>query len=173
MIKKISTSHLLSFFTLLFPLFFLATSVSAKDNHTIFQDFKGNPATIEEHTNKGKWLLVMYWASNCHICNQEASEYAAFHKRHSGTDATVLGISLDGLAGKSEAESFINRHDITFPNLLGEADDIALQFVSRAGGASFGTPSFLLFDPKGKLRAAELGAVPVNVLEAYIKKNSS
>ncbi len=117
MIKKTSPPHILSFFSLLFLLLFLATSVSAKDNGTIkdntsiFQDFKGNPATIEEHTNKGKWLLVMYWASNCHICNQEASEYVAFHKRHSGTDATVLGISLDGLAGKSKAEDFINRHD--------------------------------------------------------------
>ena len=177
-----STPHLFSFSALfslfslslfVFLIFLITQPVSAKDSHSILQDLKGNPSTIEQHTNKGKWLLVMYWESNCHICNQEAAEYEAFHKRHTDKDATVLGISLDGLAGKAKAESFIDRHHISFPNLIGEADDIALQFVSKAGGASFGTPSFLLYDPKGKLRAAELGAVPVKALEAYIKKNST
>jgi len=41
-------------------------------------------------------------------------------------------------------------------------------------GASFrGTPTILIYDPDGELRAAQAGAVPVDVIEAYIAKHSA
>ena len=36
------------------------------------QDFDGQPKSISDYAGKGKWLVVMIWASDCHICNQEA-----------------------------------------------------------------------------------------------------
>ena len=39
-------------------------------------------AQIEDYAGKGKWLAVMYWASDCHVCNVEVGNYADFHERH-------------------------------------------------------------------------------------------
>ena len=36
-----------------------------------------------------------------------------------------------------------------------------------------GTPTILLYDPSGQLRAAQPGAVPVSSIEAYIARNTS
>jgi len=33
-------------------------------------DFDGNPKAISDYSGKGKWLVVMIWASDCHVCNR-------------------------------------------------------------------------------------------------------
>ena len=136
-VKKIALYSLLGYL-------FLPFSVSAEI--TGFQDFKGKSQVFENYLGKGKWLVVMMWASDCHICNREAHQYVDFHMIHSDTDATVLGISLDGENHKNEALGFIKKHS--------------------------GTPTFLIYSPKGELKAAQAGAVPTELIEDFIKKNS-
>lgn len=150
----------------------LVAAIPVTADDSILQDFDGKSAQIEDYTGKGKWLAVMYWASDCHVCNIEAANYADFHQRHRNIDATMLGVSLDGMAGKAAAEQFIKRHKIDFPNLIGEAELVALQYASLAGDMRFGTPSFLLYDPQGTLVASQLGAVPVASIEQYIEAHS-
>jgi len=36
-----------------------------------FKDLNGNIRTVDDYIGKGKWVLVMIWASDCHICNEE------------------------------------------------------------------------------------------------------
>lgn len=150
----------------------LMAALPAPAADSMLQEFTGNTAQIAEYAGKGKWLAVMYWASDCHVCNIEAPNYADFHQRHSNIDAAMLGISLDGAAGKVAAEQFIKRHKIGFPNLIGEADVVALQYASLVGDMRFGTPSFLLYDPQGELVASQLGAVPVASIEKFIEAHS-
>lgn len=135
-------------------------------------DFKNNARTIEDYTGKGKWLLVMIWASDCHICNKEATQYVDFHFAHSEDDATVLGISTDGQGKIKEAKNFIKRHSVDFPNLIGEFRDVAALYRSHADSPMTGTPGFLLFNPKGVLKAATVGAVPTSSIEKFIEKES-
>ena len=78
-------------------------------------DFKGEASSIDDFAGEGKWLVVMFWASDCHVCNMEAHQYVDFHFVHSDKDATVLGVSLDGMANKVAAEEFIKKHKINFP----------------------------------------------------------
>lgn len=134
-------------------------------------DFKNTPKTIEDFSGKGKWLLVMFWASDCHICNKEAHSYVDFHFTHSDKDATVLGISADGKAKFKDAEKFIKKHSVDFPNLIGEPEDVAALYGKYANSRWVGTPSFLLFNPKGKVMAAQVGAVPPEVIEDFMEKN--
>ncbi|KPJ90019.1 MAG: hypothetical protein AMJ53_15115, partial [Gammaproteobacteria bacterium SG8_11] len=44
------------------------------------KDFDGQASAIENYAGKGKWLVVMLWASDCHVCNQEVHQYKAFHQ---------------------------------------------------------------------------------------------
>lgn len=144
----------------------------AADGPTL-TDFSGQPQSIEAFAGQGKWLVVMIWAHNCHVCNQEAEGYAQFHEARKDSDATVLGVSLDGGDYRAEAEAFIARHDLPFPNLIGDVATVTGQFAQLTGEPFRGTPSLLLYGPDGTLRAAQAGAVPIASIEAYIARQSS
>ena len=138
-----------------------------------FDDFNGNPKTIEQYTGNGRWLVVMLWASDCRVCNQEVHEYINFHKQHENKDARILGISLDGAAKKADAQAFLKRHNVNFPSLIGEPEKVATQYQELTGDTWVGTPSFMVYTPDGKLVGAQAGAVPVSVIESFIERESS
>ena len=167
-------TKLLTIITLLTTLLMGAGFAAADSKGVVsgLTDFNNTPKTIEDFTGKGKWLLVMFWASSCHICNREAHEYVDFHFAHSDKDATVLGISIDGRARLKEAKKFIKKHSIDFPNLIGEPEVATAIYSQYANSRWVGTPSFLLFNPQGELQAAQAGAVPPENIENFIKKNT-
>jgi peroxiredoxin len=154
-------------------LFFLILSQAVQAEISGFQDFKGQPQVLKNYIGKGKWLVVMIWASDCHICNREAHEYVDFHLVHADTDATVLGISLDGESRKTEAEKFIKRHSVDFPNLIAEPEYVTSMYKELTGQGFSGTPTFLIFSPDGELKATQAGAVPTQLIEDFMKKNSA
>lgn len=153
----------------LFGLLLLSPLASAEIKG--FEDFNGKPQVLENYLGKGKWTIVMIWASDCHICNREAHEYVDFHLIHSDTDATVLGISLDGDSRKKAAEKFIKKHSVDFPNLIAEPEYVSALYKDLTGQFFSGTPSFLIYSPEGELKAAQAGAVPTKLIEDFIKKN--
>lgn len=146
--------------------------VSAIAQAGILTDFSGKPRDISDYTGNGKWLVVMFWASDCHICGKEAPEYVAFHSKNKDDNAHVLGITIDGLSNKAAAQGFVDEHSLNFPNLIGTAEDIAGMYYELTGEFWIGTPTFFIYDPSGKLRAAQAGAVPAEILEDFIAKNS-
>jgi peroxiredoxin len=157
-------SHLLLASLLLFA--------SAIAQAGVLTDFSGSPRSINDYTGNGKWLVVMFWASDCHICGEEAHEYVAFHSKNKDGNAHVLGITIDGLANKEAAQGFVDEHELNFPNLIGTAEDIAGMYYELTGEFWIGTPTFFVYDPKGELRAAQAGAVPAEILENFIAENS-
>ena len=144
-------------------------TVFAKDE--LF-DFKGTAKSLESMTGQGKWSVVMFWAHDCHACNKEAHQYVDFHNKHKNTDAEVIGVSLDGKKHKTEANEFISRHKLNFTNLIGEPYDVAGIFEDLTGMDWVGTPSFLIYNPKGELRAQQVGAVPTDLIEQFMAKEA-
>lgn len=136
----------------------------------IFKDFKGKPANMTDYIGKGKWVIVMIWASDCHLCNKEAKNYDNFHQQHKNKDAIILGLSTDGKAKLAEAKSFIKRHDLHFPNIIGENRDVAIRFQNLTGVEWTGTPSFLVYSPEGELAVQQSGAVPVYLIEEFLQQ---
>jgi len=149
----------------------LAGPLPAAGN-ALFTDFNGQARDIEDYTGQGKWLVVMIWMHDCHVCNQEVEGYAQFHEAHKDGNATVLGLSLDGQANQAGAEDFIERHDLPFANLIGEPEVVVSKYQMLSGKQFRGTPTILLYDPQGALRAAQAGAVPVDAIEAFIAKQT-
>jgi peroxiredoxin len=135
-------------------------------------DFKGNPRTIADYAGKGKWLVVMVWASDCHVCNQEVHQYVAFHKKHATKDAKVLGISMDGKEKQADAEAFLQKHQVNFPSLIGEPEVVAGLYQNLTGATWRGTPSFMVYKPDGELIGAQAGAVPTQIIESFIERES-
>lgn len=149
-----------------------ALGMAQKGPGVIMQDLEGAFHGLDEFTGQGKWTVVMLWASDCHACNEEAHQYVKFHEDHKNSDATVLGISLDGKQKLDDAKQFVTRHGVSFPNLINEPLQV-MQFYSGATGQAFiGTPTLMVYDPQGKLRGAQVGAVPVDIIEAFIARES-
>lgn len=136
-------------------------------------DFSGNPKKISDYTGEGKWLVVMIWASDCHVCNQEAHEYIKFHTIHKDKDARMLGISIDGKEKLAEAKQFLKKHDINFPSLISEPAAMTETYEELTGDRFIGTPSFMVYKPSGELLGAQGGAVPTSVIESFIAREST
>ena len=135
-------------------------------------DFEGKPGSIENYAGKGKWLVVMLWASDCHVCNQEVHQYVAFQKKHADKDAVMLGISLDGNEKKNDARDFLKRHKVNFPSLIGEPEVVADTYQNLTGAQWVGTPTFMVYTPTGELIGAQVGAIPPETIEAFIARES-
>lgn len=140
---------------------------------TFLKDFDGAIHSLDEYTGQGKWAIVMIWASDCQACNQEAKNYVKFNKEHKDKDAFILGISTDGREKKAEAVKFIKRHGVDFENLIDEHENVARLYSGLTGQPFVGTPTFLLFSPIGELRAAQVGAVPTEIIESFIAKETA
>jgi len=138
----------------------------------VLQDFAGKPVSIEQYTGKGKWTIVMIWASDCLVCNKEASHYEQFHQKHKGLDAVMLGISMDGKTNKKSALGFVKEHKLTFPNIIGEPQTVADLFYDATGENWVGTPTFLIYSPAGKLTVQQVGAVPVAIIEEFLQQQA-
>ena len=133
-------------------------------------DFDGTAKSFADYTGKGKWVVVMFWASDCHICNKEAHQYVAFHNKHKDTDAIVLGVSSDGMVNKTAAQQFIEEHKVNFPNLIGTLEDVAAMYYELTGDFWVGTPTIAIYNPEGKFRGASPGAIPPSILEEFMSK---
>jgi peroxiredoxin len=139
---------------------------------TQLKDFNGKPSSIADYAGKGKWLVVMLWASDCIVCNEEIGNYTAFQTKHGGKDATMLGVSIDGAEKKNDAKAFLSRHKVNFPSLIGEPEQVASLYQELTGSDWRGTPTFMVYNPKGELIGAQTGAVPTDVIESFMKKQS-
>ena len=143
---------------------------SAGEEGGEFHDLTGQPQSVASYTGKGDWLVLMIWASDCHVCNLEAKDYAQFHRSRRHDGIRLLGLSVDGAAKKTQAAEFIRRHDLPFANLIGEPIGVAWYFAALSGSQFRGTPSFMVFGPDGELAAAQAGAVRPDKIAAYIER---
>lgn len=128
----------------------------------------GQEALLADHVGNGKWLLVMIWASDCVICNKEMPQLSDFHFEHSDELAEVIGVSLDGYDNRADAQAFLDRHEPSFPNYVGEMITVAFGYQAMTGEQLYGTPSFLLFTPDGELVANNAGPVSAEALLRFI-----
>lgn len=158
---------------LLITLILMSGLAIAEYSTGMLRGFDGSIHSLDEYTGQGQWTVVMLWASDCSACNAEARSYEKFHQAHKDSDARILGVSLDGRGKKTDAEAFISRHGITFNNLIDEPESVASMYTDLTGKSWIGTPTFLLFSPIGELRAAQVGAVPVEIIEKFIAKESA
>jgi peroxiredoxin len=133
------------------------------------KDFEGQTQELSSFVGQGQWSVVMIWAHDCPICNEEVQAYDLFHLDHEDGDARVLGISLDGGA-EEKAMEFIERHDPSFTNWIGGARSVARLVVELTGRQLMGTPTFLIFDRGGKLRATQAGRLDPQLIEAFIAR---
>lgn len=136
------------------------------------KDMQGNDHTLHDYAIKDKWLVVMVWQSDCHVCNQEVEGYVAWYEKNKSGNSTLIGISTDGWEDRQAAQGFIDEHKVTFPSTLVSFATLNEYYLNHTGQPFFGTPSFLIYSPTGELKAVQTGAVPTDLIDNYIRENS-
>lgn len=135
-----------------------------------FSDIDGKEDSIMNHIGKDKWTIVEVWESNCAACRMHMPDMVKFDGKLK--NARILGIALDGKRGIDDIEDFIAEYDVQFPTIVTNFVEMNIWMQQSIGESLVGTPTFILFDPEGKLVAAQPGIVSTASLEKFITDNS-
>jgi len=148
----------------------IITAVALSTAAHAFTNLDSEKTTIEDEVGKDKWTVVEVWASHCGACLSHMPEMVKFD----GTmkDVRILGISTDGQAGKQEAKDVIKKFDVSFRNILSNSIEVNAWMELNAGERFRGTPTFMIFNPKGVLTAVQPGVLKTSSLKKYILDNS-
>ena len=135
----------------------------------LLQDMQGHDKLLQDYMSPDKWLMVMFWASDCQVSNEKASQYNKHFAESKVKYIELLGISLDGIKQQEDAKQFISNLDLHFTNLIGNRQSVTQFYGFMTGDEGLVTPTLLLFSPNGQLRARQIGAIPAELIEDFIK----
>lgn len=135
-----------------------------------FTDMNGKKDSIENHIGKNKWTILEVWQSNCPACRMHMPDMVKFDGKLQ--NARIVGVTLDGQDGIDAAETFVDEFGVKFPTIVTNFIEMNIWMQQSIGESLMGTPTFILFDPEGKLVAAQPGVVSTLSLEKFILQNS-
>jgi cytochrome c biogenesis protein CcmG/thiol:disulfide interchange protein DsbE len=104
--------------------------------------FDGSTFTLSSALQTGKPAVVNFWASWCGPCADEAPVLQNAAQRH-GDRITFVGVDVEDI--DSDAQSFMQKYGITYPNGSGNAGPISIKYGMR------GVPETYFIAPDGRL----------------------
>jgi peroxiredoxin len=110
---------------------------------------------------QGKVLLLNFWATWCPPCVSEMPELVALQNELASKNLQVVGIGIDS---PSNIREFAEKHQITYPLLLGglEGSELSRQFGNQSGGLPF----TILIGPDGSVRQTYMGRLNMEKVRA-------
>lgn len=134
------------------------------------QTLDGKRAGLGDFLSPDKWTLVMIWTTYCGICRNQYPIISEFHRQHQAKDAVVLGVSLDGYDQAEKVKAYQAEHALSFPSVMTDIEEFSDKYARTTGEAFTGTPTYLLFDPKGTLRGFLEGPVTIAAIERFMRE---
>ena len=120
-------------------------------------------ATFRLAAERGRWVLVNFFATWCVPCRTEHPELVRFAQRHAALgDARVVGVVYDDTA--EAVRSFRQREGGDWPMVLDPEGKVALNF-----GVA-GVPESFLVAPSGVVAARVVGGVRADALDELLAR---
>ena len=122
-------------------------------------DLQGRQVSLSEQ--RGKVVIVNFWATWCVPCRAEMPEIVRAYERYESSGLTVLAINLQ--EDPPEVESFVRQYATSFPVLLDRDGQVARVYHLR------GVPATYIVDREGKTAAIQLGPMTAELIEQKLK----
>lgn len=110
---------------------------------------------------KGKVVLVNFWATWCHGCQLEIPWYVEFQKKYEKQGLIVIGISMDEDGWKS-VKPWMGEKRVNYPIVIGN-QGVADRFALNA------MPLTALVDRDGKIADVHAGVVDKSATELKVR----
>ncbi|GIU84119.1 MAG: thiol:disulfide interchange protein [Acidimicrobiales bacterium] len=117
-------------------------------------------------TQRGKWVVVNFFATWCVPCRIEHPEFMEFARRHGRAgDATIVQVVIDD--DPEEVARFFRREGRLWPVIVGDTGKIAIEFGMTA------VPETYLTSPDGIVVAKWISSITADQLDEAIRRGGS
>ena len=135
---------------------------AANLNFTL-KDMNGKSFTLS--SQKGKVIVLDFWATWCPPCKVEIPWFVEFQQKYGPQGFTVIGVSVDDPLAK--LKPFAVEYKMNYPVLVGDGrDDIK---GPKAYGPMWGLPKTFVIGRDGKICRMHIGFSQKESLEKQIK----
>jgi cytochrome c biogenesis protein CcmG/thiol:disulfide interchange protein DsbE len=133
--------------------------VRAGNQEPLLLDLEGRPIHLGDFAGRPLWIV--FWATWCTPCQQEASDIRASYHAHRGDDLEVLAIDVQEPA--VAVREYALSHDL----------DYAIGLDATAGVktlyGSLGLPSHFFLDGDGVIRDRYIGQLTADLMEQHLR----
>jgi len=123
-------------------------------------DLAGREVDLKK--NRGKVVLLNFWATWCAPCQVELPEFERWQHAYGTQGLQVIAISMDD--GDAPVRRTVRRLHLDFPVLMGDAK------LGEAYGGVLGLPVTLLIDREGKVVSQFKGETDLGEMESQVKQ---
>lgn len=139
------------------------SAVQAQPSTAEFPAFTGTTVEGEPYdlaAQRGKWVVVNFWATWCKPCLKEMPELSALDAMREHIE--VLGLAYEEIEPE-EMREFLQRHPVVYPVVILDVYDPPADFATPRG-----LPMTYLIAPDGKVAKEFLGPVTAREIEEVV-----
>jgi peroxiredoxin len=133
--------------------------VRAGDGEPLLVDLDGNPVHLGDFAGKPLWIV--FWATWCTPCQEEAGDIRAAFHAHGSDDLQILAIDIQEPAAAVRA--YASEHDLDYA--IGLDPTAAV----KALYGNLGLPSHIFLDGEGVIRDRYLGQLTAELMELHLR----
>jgi peroxiredoxin len=130
------------------------TENAGKNNEWIDFTWQENGKDVKLSDNKGKIILLNFWATWCPPCKKELPDLSQITKDYSGKNFKMIGISVD--ENPQALQTFLNTNSLAY-TILHEQGGLLEKYMSVTGGTDNVIPQSFIIDKNGKIVEAIIG----------------
>lgn len=135
-----------------------APELNAADGSALLLDLDGHPIHLGDFAGRPLWIV--FWATWCTPCQQEAPDIRAAFHAHADDQLAVLAIDLQ--EPTTAVRDYARAHDLDYT--IGLDPTAAVMALYRARGL----PAHLFVDGSGVIRARYSGQLTRELMEQYL-----